>query len=263
MQTIITPTDFSDASLNAVNYAADMAMATQANLLILHAIEMPLSAGRVYEEPNKIEIDAEIKLNALKQNLMKSRAGKISIQTKQVVGLIESEIIKMCTYKNPLAIVMATKGASIKSHFFMESITVYLAKNLKYPVIVVPPKTVYKPINKILLATDLENLYSIPIEKIKNIVNVFKAKLDIVYIYNKEDNGEVMISRMTELVNYLHSLNPQFYFIYNRDVYKGIIDFAKENKSDMILTLPKEHAFFHKSESKQLIFNAPFAVMTM
>jgi nucleotide-binding universal stress UspA family protein len=263
MQTIITPTDFSDVSLNAVNYAADMAMDLQANLLILHAIELPVSSDKMYEAPDEIELEAEEKLNNLRENLIKRTNGKISIQTRQVVGLIESEIIKICTYKNPLTIVMATKGASIKEHFFIESITVYLSKNLKHPVIVVPPNMYYKPINKILLATDLEHLYSIPIERIKNIVNIFKAKLDIVHVYNKEDKCEIMVSRMTELVNYLNSLNPQFHFIYHSNVYKGIIDFAKENKSDIILTFPKKHVFFHKSESKQLIFNAPFTVMAI
>ena len=66
--------------------------------------------------------------------------------------------MKICDYKNPLAVVMATHGVSIKERFFLGSITVYLSKNLKYPVIVVPQDLNYKPINKILLATDLENL---------------------------------------------------------------------------------------------------------
>jgi len=263
MQTIIAPTDFSDVSLNAVNYAADMAIALQANLLILHAIESPVNVKKMYEAPDAIELEAEEKLNGLEASLLKRTSGKVSVQTKQVIGLIESEIIKICTYKNPLAIVMATKGASIKDHFFMESITVYLSKNLKHPVIVVPPNTQYKPVNKILLATDLEHLYSFPVEKIKSIAKVFNAKVDIVHVYNKEDKCEVMVSRMTELMLYLDSIDPQFHFIYNKDVYKGIIDFAKENKSDIILAFPKKHAFFHKSESKQFIFNAPLTVMTI
>ena len=50
MQTIIAPTDFSNISLNAVNYAADMAMALNANLLILHAIELPINANKLYHE---------------------------------------------------------------------------------------------------------------------------------------------------------------------------------------------------------------------
>ena len=137
----------------------------------------------------------------------------------------------------------------MKKQFFMESITVYLSRNLNYPVIVVPSNVHYKPVNKILLATDLENIYSMPVEKIKNIVKAFNARLDIVHVYSKEDKSEIMISRMTELTRYLDSLDPQLHFLFGRDIYKAIISFATENKSDIILTFPKKHQFFHKSQS--------------
>src|SRR5690242_9121463 len=99
MQTIITPTDFSDVSLNAVNYAADMAMHLRVNLLVLHAVEIPLNVSKMYKEPDHVEIEAEEKLNKLKERLIKRTNGKIVVQTKRVNGLIENEIIKICAYK--------------------------------------------------------------------------------------------------------------------------------------------------------------------
>ncbi len=263
MRTIIAPTDFSDISMNAVNYAADMSLALNAKLLILHATELPINAGSIYTEPTEDEIKIENRLDALKKNILERTGNKIPVNSHQVSGLIENEIIKMCDYQNPLAIVMATKGTSIKVQFFIGSITVYLSKNLKYPVIVVPRNASYKPINKIVLATDLENLYDLPVEKISNIVSMFNAKLDIVHVYKTDGKFDVMTSRISELTNYLKALNPQFHFIKNKNVYNAITDFAKKNAADLILTFPKKHAFFHKSESKELIFNAPFAVMTI
>jgi hypothetical protein len=169
----------------------------------------------------------------------------------------------MCEYKNPLAVVMATHGATLKEQFFVGSITVHLSKNLKYPVIVVPAGTIYKPVSKILFATDLENLYDLPVEKIINIVTAFNAEIDIVHVYKSEDKFEVMSGRMSELMNYLKNLKPQFYFIKSKNVYEAILEFARKNNSDIILTFPKKHPFFYRSESKQLIFKSPFAVMTI
>ena len=57
MQTIIAPTDFSDISLNAVNYAADMAIALNVNLLVLHAIELPINVNRLSDEPDAAEVE--------------------------------------------------------------------------------------------------------------------------------------------------------------------------------------------------------------
>lgn len=256
MQTIITPTDFSGISINAVNYAADMAMALNANLLVIHAAEFS-------SEPNNEKAAIEEKLSTIKNDLIKRTCNKVQIQSRQVTGTIENEIIKICSYKNPLAVVMATRGANMKEHFFLQSITVYLSKNLKFPLIVVPGNEKFKPIKKILLATDLENLYDLPVEKIIHVATAFQATLDIVHVYNNEDKFEIMSARITEITNYLEKINPQFHFIKNTDVHKAILEFARKNNSDLILTFPKKHAFFHKSESKQLIFNAPFAVMTM
>ena len=39
---IIAPTDFSPVSLNAVEYAADLATDIKANLLLVNIIELPL-----------------------------------------------------------------------------------------------------------------------------------------------------------------------------------------------------------------------------
>jgi nucleotide-binding universal stress UspA family protein len=263
MQTIITPVDFSDISINALNYAADMAMNLNANLLVLHAIGLPVEVNKYSDEFTAVEIEAEQKLNNLKKDLLNRTNNKIFVQTKQVVGSIENELIKMCSYKNPLAVVMATQGANMKEHFFLESITVFLSKNLKYPVIVVPPDVHYIPVTKILLATDLENLSDFPVDGVINITAAFNARVDIVHVYKNEDKFDVMMSRMAQLTGYLKKIDPQFHFIYNKNIYSGITDFAEQNNSNIILTVPKKHALFHSSKSKQLIFNAPFTVMAM
>jgi nucleotide-binding universal stress UspA family protein len=261
MQTIIAPTDFSDISLNAVNYAADMAVALNVHLLILHAEELPLtlkfSSGPHYEE------NTNEKLYNLKKELIATTKNKIKISSKQVPGIIENELIKMCEYKNPLAVVMATHGASLQKLLFIGSITVYLSRNLKYPVIVVPEGKNFKPVHKILLATDLKNINDLPVEKIISIVTGFNATLDIVHVNKTGEKINDSSVEVWALNTYLKNLNPLFHSINNDNVQQGILHFAEKHSIDMILTFPKKHSFFHKSESKQFIFNSPVTVMTI
>lgn len=262
MKTIIAPTDFSPVSLNAVNYAADMAMTANATLLVLHATEIPFdkkfSSATGYDETENEE-----KLIKLKKELIKRTDNKIKVKAKPVSGIIENELMKMCDYKNPFAVVMATHGASLRKLFFIGSITVYLSRNLKYPVIVVPENVKFKPVHNIALATDLKFIEALPLEKISDIVTGFNAKLTIIHVTSdRETFGENSIEAYT-LRNYLKHLNPEFHFVHNKNVQEGILSFAKKNKMDMILTFPKKHAFFHNSESKQLIFNSPVTVMTL
>ena len=180
-----------------------------------------------------------------------------------MTGIIEDELIRMCEHKNPLAIVMSTHGEGMHELLFIGSTTVFLSKNLTYPLIIVPAGISFTPITKILLASDLENLNELPLNKITDIITAFKASLDIVHVYNDENKFEVMSSRISELSYHLEKLNPQFHFVKNTNVKDAIIDFAKRNNSDLILTFPKKHAFFHKSKSKQFILHSPVTVMSI
>ena len=45
MKTIIAPTDFSAVSLNAMNYAADLAVAIDAKLLLVNIVPLPVTSS--------------------------------------------------------------------------------------------------------------------------------------------------------------------------------------------------------------------------
>ncbi len=259
METIIAPTDFSLVSLNAVNYAADMAMATNSSLLILHANEPPLGAKTDYDEK-----EIEEKLIALKENLNVHTGGKIKISSKELNGMIETELPKICSYKDPFAIVMATHGPSLRKLFFIGSITIYLSRNLKYPVIVVPENAVFKPVVKIALATDMKDIYELPVVKISSVVVAFNAELHIVHVNRTNTKFHSESAEVKTLNKYLRHLDPKFHFINDgKNVQNGILSFANEHDIDMILTFPKKHSLFHNSQSKQLIFNSTVTVMTI
>ena len=73
MKTIIVATDFSDASYNAAQYAANMALGVHANLLLLHVFQMPLIYAQV---PMAVSGESVIQVaaneNHLKQNAEKN-----------------------------------------------------------------------------------------------------------------------------------------------------------------------------------------------
>ena len=45
MRTIVAPTDFSSVSINALNYAADLAAAIEADLILLHVVQIPITVS--------------------------------------------------------------------------------------------------------------------------------------------------------------------------------------------------------------------------
>src|SRR5690349_442537 len=102
MRTIIAPTDFSPISLNAVNYAADMAVATNAELLLLHVVQIPVAVidfPITEMEYQEITEDTSEHLAKLVDYLSVRTKDKINIHSKSVAGSVEHELEHICNEK--------------------------------------------------------------------------------------------------------------------------------------------------------------------
>lgn len=194
---------------------------------------------------------------------MKRTGNAVKITTKLVYGVLENELIKLSEYRKPFAIVTATHGATFREIFMVGSITVHLSRFLNYPVIVVPQNVQFKPVTKIIFATDLKDINEIPVEKLSEVVRTFNASLHVVHV---NTNVEAMSSHSLAakaIAEKLVAFKPSFHFVHNKNIKDGILSFAEKINADMILTIPKKHLFFHRSESKKLIFNDALTVMSI
>jgi len=72
MKTIIAATDFSPISLNAANYAADMARMTDAQLILFHVYAVPMTMSDIpvaNYDVEQLESDATRFIERLKEKL--------------------------------------------------------------------------------------------------------------------------------------------------------------------------------------------------
>src|SRR3954471_15893039 len=107
MKTIIVTTDFSAAATNAALYAADMALAIDADLYILHVFQIPV----VYLEipvalaADDIQDAAEKKMIKLREELLSKSNGRLQIETVVKEGNFFDELKTICEYKQPYVVV--------------------------------------------------------------------------------------------------------------------------------------------------------------
>src|SRR5205085_5245353 len=152
-------------------------------LILLHAIELPIAVAEYPVTENLFDqAEMEKELEALKMKLSAATNNKVKIQTKSILSSPEYEIKELCKTKKPFAVVMGTHRYSSLDRFFLGSTTLYTAKHLQNPVLVIPSNATYKPIKKIALATDLEDIYNRPVHEIETIINLFNAELEIFYV---------------------------------------------------------------------------------
>jgi nucleotide-binding universal stress UspA family protein len=264
MKTIIAPADFSAVSYNACLYAAKLAEDINAELVLLHVMELPITVAE-FPMTEKIfdEIHMQHELEALEKKLLTETHNKIKITSKNIMGTAEYEIKELCNNLKPFMVVMGTHCSDFLDRFFIGSTTLYSAQHLRYPVLVIPAHMQYKPIKKIALASDLKDIYDIPVHEIETIIECFNAELDIFYIGKDQQtlNRNTLASLMLD--HRLVSLNPKFHLVKNEDVFKGIEALTTKEHTDLLTIIPKKHGMFHKSKSRDFIFYAHLPVMAI
>ena len=270
MRTIIAPTDFSAVSLNAVNYAADLAVAINAELILLHVVQIPITVSEIpftlfeYEE---IMEDPKRELAILVNQLFIRTKEKINIHHQVMIGSVSGQLKNICERRKPFAIVMGTRGAGAVDRFFFGSNTMYAVNNSQYPVLVVPQNASFNGIKKIAVASDLKEIKSIkPIEILKCYLEIFTCKLDVIHVIDRDLDPEAVTASVS-LENLLPEFSPQFHFVSKENVEKGIYQLVEENHPDLLIVFPKEHGLFgsvfHKSISKHLILHPHIPVLAI
>lgn len=273
MKTIIVPTDFSPVALNATNYAADMAIAINAEILLVNIYTIPVSYTEVpvamisIEEMRKA---SEAELTDLKTSLEHITSGKIKIRIESRMGNTVDELENICNTIKPFVVIMGAKGKSGIENLLFGSTTLTAIRHLSWPIICVPPGKEYGTgVKKIGFACDFKEVReTTPVNQIKEMVNVFGAEL---YILNVDNNNKDFRPETPEQTFKLHDLlkdiNPTYQFINHPDVEDGINDFAEKNNMDLIIAIPKKHklldGIFKPSSTKQLIFQSHIPVMCL
>jgi nucleotide-binding universal stress UspA family protein len=271
MKTIIVSTDFSPAAANATNYAADMALAIDADLLLLHIYQVPVSftdVPVVVVSVDDVRKNTEEQLEQLKKNIEHITSGKIKIYTEARMGDVVDELGLLSDHVRPFAIVMGTKGHTAMERALFGSNTLTAIKKLHWPVICVPPgKEFGNGIKKIGLACDFKEVVNTtPAHTIKDLVKEFNGELHVLNVdYDNRQFDSETPEQSALLHSMLEELKPQYHFIKCKDIEEGINEFADENNLDLVIAIPKKHTLleglFKKSSTRQLVFESHVPVM--
>ena len=152
MKTILAPVDFSDASTNALSFAAELSKRASARLIIVNILQK----GEDEEETKN-------KLKSIESDLKKSFGSDLNCESSLAHGNLITTLKKIIAVQQPDLIVMGTKGASGLKKILIGSNTVNVIANTKVPVLVIPEVARFenflnKGKNRIVLATDLDLL---------------------------------------------------------------------------------------------------------
>ncbi len=267
MNNLLVPTDFSSESINAVNYAADMALSLNASLRILHIYQPPAS---VYAElpmpPAEMEKaldNLEWRMEDLRHGLEKRTMGKIELKMDLRIGNIRNDILEVIKKTEPMLVIMGSHGAGKMERLLLGSHTLWASRHLACPLIIVPSEASFQKIARIGLAWNYRHLKDIaPLNQIKELVKTFAAELHVICIMkNGSDRlSNKLLKEADQFQNEFGELKPHYSFIVDKEVSRTILEFSEKQKLNMMIVIPTRHDLLgnilHHSESKDLALHS-------
>lgn len=135
VKTLLVPTDFSPASLEALAYACRFAARFDATLVLLHVVEPPPQRFRdvpLVLPDDQVADQAREQLQALAATLPKT----LRVETKVRLGRAFQEICELAEAAGADLILLATHGYTGLKHTLLGSVTERVTRHAPCPVLV-------------------------------------------------------------------------------------------------------------------------------
>jgi nucleotide-binding universal stress UspA family protein len=162
MVNILVPTDLSDLSKIALQYAIKIANATEGNITLLHVINfveptMATMRTRARTLEKELVSAATDDLDTMLKDVLKNTTAPIVTRIVKAPSFSDT-VIKEAKKLHTDLIVMGTRGASGVKKYVMGSNTTSVIEGSKIPVLAVPELGTFKNLRNVVYASDLTRL---------------------------------------------------------------------------------------------------------
>ncbi len=266
---ILSPTDFSDPSINAINYAKSLGVELDALVRIIHVDQAtPIVADSVmaieyYHENQKrehLDIVAAPLSDTIGDDIL-----TIPIESEYVQGITTDVLLEKSM--NFDLIVMGTTGTNNLVTKWLGSISRTMLKKANCPVLVVPPNAVYKKVKNIVFGYSPSPLDSKNIESVFRWANLLNARIHVVHVAKRHTN----LKSTDEISQYIGHQYPgqkvSYRTIQAKSTDEGLLHIAHEVGAELLILAKKEKSLWQYlrqgSQTEQMlpIMDIPMLVL--
>ncbi len=259
MTTVIVPVDFSENSLNALNYAANFIKGSYGIKIVLyHAYSKDSQQQQVTSDlegiAKKITDTYGITLDILAHH-----------EDNFVAGLERA-----VRHRSAELVIMAATRKSSLSQTFFESNFIKFSETKACSVLMIPEDVHFRQINNVMFASDFKDVINTtPSVPIKSFLSIHKPQLHVV---NVDKDHYISLSEKYEqekqsLKQMLEEYNPEFYFMRLYDTLEAIDLFTKDREIDLIILVHRDHTIikklFSSSTTRQLTYHSQLPILVV
>lgn len=251
MKRILFPTDFSTISLNAFEFALDLADSQNAEIVVLHTYDsINLNSGQISPQmfdnfrqhmdlkelqgfkkiaPKFHEIAHRNNLNNIKLEFILERGELVKIITDKVV----SEQISL--------IVMGASSNEDANSAVLGGDTYEVILQAQVPVLCIPPNATFKPVETIAFSTVFSPREKQSFEFMLDIAFRKQIHVKCIYVDNKDENYQEVLNDWKESFSYDFL---EFVILKDKNASMAVSKYIQENSIGLIATVKRNQTFF-------------------
>lgn len=273
---ILCPTDFSECSLNAIEYAAKLGEKFQAQLILFHVPDKEdyMKLFSKSKEESSFLSFARLKLENLVTEVQNE---SLQQGLKSCEGIIEegktvNTIIQFAKKNQVDLIVMGTEGVNDFKKNYIGTRSSEVIERADQDVFIIPRKVFFKPPKKLVFATDYIEEDKLAIQKVVELAKFYDSEIDIVHVGTKMRTidkalHQTMINEIKPFVQY-EKVN---YVLksYRDEPGLGLESYLITAKGDILVTFSKKKSWFEQiftqnlSKKMSYFINKPLFVIKM
>ena len=275
IKNILVPTDFSVTARNAYAYAKLLAQSLDAHVTVVHINEYFIPVSEIAVAPLS-EHEEDRLTEAMETFISDDIRGESGDTSILVKNNVKSKILRGDPVsrfeelsKNADLIVMGTTGLQDFMSKIIGSTSIEVANKAHCPVILVPRDARWKPIDKIMYASNYDSTTPKMVREITDFAVMINAAVHFVHIDEFTENNEKVTNIIwDELFSTSDpSLAFEIHTIYGEDRIKELNEYSEKNKINLMAFVSKHRNFWqnlmHNSVTQNIAISTTTPMLVM
>lgn len=265
---VLVPTDFTETSENAFQFALALARQEKADLKIVHVQPPRLDLSNPYK------IDATIADEQAREELFKAipeenseETDKVRIDKLMISGYAVEELVNLTKAKEADLMVMGARQEAGLLEKWFGSISSEVARLAFCPVLLVPRQSRFSGFRNIVYASDFHPSEETVLPRLLNFAARYKATVHFVHVEENKLNGYLVDSTGSGKIFKMGESSLKMSVIECDDVLSGLNRYASEHHADLLAMTTSHRNFFeklfHKSMTKKMVFNTEIPLLVL
>ena len=270
MVNILVPTDLSEVSKIAVQYALKIVNKLGGTLTVLHVVTI-IQPTRATMRLQLKSLEKELMdtsredMEAFVKTITKQLKTEVSIKVKVAKGTSFNDAVKREAKKLRTGlIVMGTKGASGLRKYVLGSNTASVIEVSHVPVLAVPELGEFKSFKNVVYATDLKNVQ----KELKTLIpylEKFNSTVHLLHVTSSLKEVSALEKKIDGIVKKAGVTNVICKVIVNKNIDEAIDYYVAESKADLLTMFTHDVSFyeklFNRSMTRKMAFHSKIPLL--